>query len=163
MADISIRIIKTNVEPGFPQVTSDDISWLFPDQVPIFTDYLQYKNMIFWPSWEFTWVTQLEKNIVAIIWHKIIMICHFYVPYQLNYGLIFKYPKYIEIRFLIFLYFFLAIARLGNRIMTLADSPSLEWGLHTDNNSIFLTFSWLLVNFKIPWPIWKFTDFLLTF
>ena len=84
---------------GFPQVTSDAISWPFPDQFPIFTDFLQHKNKEFWPSREFTWVTQMEKIIVAIIWHKSIMICHFYVPYQLNQGLIYKMSKNYRTRF----------------------------------------------------------------
>ena len=44
------------------------------------------KNMII------TWVTQ--KNIIAvIIWRKTNMICHFCVPHQLNYGLIYKMSR----------------------------------------------------------------------
>ena len=43
------------------------------------------------------------------------------------------------------------------------DGQNLEWGFHIDINSIFLTFPDFLMNFKISWPISKFTDFFLTF
>ena len=47
---------------GFPWVTSSEISRLFPDQVPIYSDFLQHENVIFLFSQEFTWVTQKPKK-----------------------------------------------------------------------------------------------------
>ena len=46
---------------GFPQVTINEISWLFPDQAPIFTHIL-HENMICWPLQELTWVTQMQNK-----------------------------------------------------------------------------------------------------
>ena len=61
-----------------------------------------------------------------------------------------------------FLVLILTIARLGNRIMTLTVKI---W-----NDAFILIsipFSWflscVLIIFKVSWPIWKFTDFFLTF
>ena len=41
---------------GFPQVTDNEISRPFPDQVQIFTDFWQHDNILDIPE-EFTWVT----------------------------------------------------------------------------------------------------------
>ena len=133
-----------------------------------------------WPSPNFYWLFAVQKhdiltfsgihmghtdgkNIVAIIWHKIIMICHFYVPNQLNHGLIYKMSKNYRKCFLIFLYFFLAIARLGNHIMTLTVKIWNE-AFILISIPFFLTFSWLFDEFqhfltpmKISWLFKIFT------
>ena len=49
------------VPTGHKRWNFQTFSWLFPDQLPIFTDLLQYENMIFWPSRKITWVIQMEK------------------------------------------------------------------------------------------------------
>ena len=129
---------------GFPQVTNNEISWPFPDQVPIFTAFLQHEN-IFLPLPEFTRVTQMQKNLLQRpCGKKICMICHFNVPYQLNHDIIYKMSNTMEIYFRIFLHLFLATVRLSNHIMTLTVKI---WGLHNGINSIlpdfFLTFWWI--------------------
>ena len=75
---------------GINKIAKFDLNWMFPgcqgsrgsptmkfpdpfsDKVPIFTDFLQHENTIFWPSPEFTRVTQMQKkrNIAATIWQK---------------------------------------------------------------------------------------------
>ena len=125
-----------SVPKGHQQWNFLTFSRLFPDQVPIFTDFLQHENMIFWSLQEIALITQMQKKCCSD---------HFYVPYQLNYGLTYK-TNVIEIRFLIFVHFLSITERLSNHNHDI-DSHDLEWGLHIDIYSIFsdffLTFSWI--------------------
>ena len=88
---------------GFPQVTSDAISWPFPDFFLTNVQFLLTFCSI--NTWYFDLLRnshrshKWKKNIVAIISHKLIMICHFYVPYQPNCGLIYKMSKNYRRRF----------------------------------------------------------------
>ena len=66
------------VPTGHQQWNFLTFSRLFPDKVPIFTDFLQHENMIVWHLPEFTRVTDAKKNIIAAtMWQKIRMVCHF--------------------------------------------------------------------------------------
>ena len=47
---------------GHQQWNFFTFSRLFHDQVPIFADFLQHENMIFWSSHEFTWITHMPKS-----------------------------------------------------------------------------------------------------
>ena len=98
------------------------------------------------------------------------MIYHLYVPYQLNYGLIYKMSKNYRNTFPNF-----PILLSGDcetwQLHYDTDSQNLECGLHTDVNSIFpdflLTF-WWISKFPDPyenlltffWPFKIFTFFL---
>ena len=104
-----------------------------------------------------------EKITVAIIWHKIIVICHLYVPCQLNYGWIYKMSKNYSNTFPDFLIVLSGDCETEQQHHG-TDSQNLERGLQTDINSIFLTFSWLFgefQNFLTHMKIyWLFPDFL---
>ena len=102
------------------------------------------------------------KIILAIIWHKIIMICHFNVPYQLNYGLIYKMSK--NYKYVSWFLIFLSGNYETGQLHHDTDSQNVEWGLHTDINSIFpdflLTF-WWVSKFHDPYEnLLTFPDFL---
>ena len=95
----------------------------------------------------------MENITVAIIWHKIIMICHFYVPYQLNYGLVYKMSKNYKNMFPDFPIFFAGDCETGQ--------PHHDIG--SQNLECYSIFPDFLMNFKISWPIRKFTDFFQTY
>ena len=97
-----------------------------------------------------------KKN-VAIIWHKIMMICHCYVPYQLNYGLIYKMSKNNTTQFS-----FISFWRLRDWT-----TPSWHWQSKFGMRPSYwyqFHFSWLFVefqNFLTHMKIyWLFPDFL---
>ena len=128
----------------------------FSDKVPIFTDFLQHENTIFWPSPKFTRVTQMQKKKEILqrpFGKKISMVCHLCaVPTKT-----WQFTKYHGNTFPIFLAFLVANCETGQPYHDM-DSQNLKWGLHIDIISIFPDF---LVNFKCH--ISKFTDFFLTF
>ena len=102
----------------------------------------------FWPTPNFYWLFAARKYIFAVvIWWKINTICHFYVPYQLNYGLIYKMSKCHRNTLPNFLAFLVNDWKTEQPHHGI-DSHNLEWGLHIDIYSIFLDFSWLFGEFQ---------------
>ena len=137
------------VPMGHQQWNFLTFSWLFPDKVPIFADFMQHENMIFWPLPKFTWVTQM-KILCAVLtksWYNLQN-----VKYYGN-----TFPDS---------HFLLATVRLSN-IMTLTVKIWNE-AFILISTPFFLTFSWLfgefqnfLTHIKIYWLFPDFLRFLL--
>ena len=118
---------------SYQQWNSRTFSWLFPAKVPIFTDFLQHENMIFWPSQEFTRVTQMQNKLLQRPFAKNKYDFSFYVLYQLNHDKIYKMSNTMEIWFPIFL---TLTVKIWNEAFILISAP------------FFLTFSWLFGEFQ---------------
>ena len=154
----------------------NQISWPYKTRVP--THHQHWNFLTFSsPTPNFLWVfaawkyiltcagihmghTNAWKVIAVIIWLKISVICHLYVPYQFNYGSIYKMPKYYENTFPGFHAFLVGTSRLTTT------SWHSKFGIRP--SILILTpfsrrFPDLLVNFEISWPISNFPDFFLTF
>ena len=149
---------------GFPRVTSNEISWPFPDF--FLTKSLFLLTFCSMKIWYFDLCRNSHgyaKKIAATIWQKNKDDLSFNVLCQLNHDIIYKISNIMEKHFPIFLHFLLVTVRLGNHIMTLTvkiwnEAFILIW------TPFFLTFSWLfgefqnfLTHIKISW---LFLDFL---
>ena len=144
---------------GFPRVYSDEIPDFFSDQASKFYWFLV--------AWKYAILTfagihighrDARKNVAAIIWQKR-MICHFYVPYQLSYRLIYKMSKYYRNTSPGFLTFLVSDYETEQPHHG-TEGQHFKWGLHSDNNSIFsdffLTCWWIS---KLSGPYQKFLTF----
>ena len=154
---------------GFPRVTSNEISWPFPDYFLAKSQFLMtfcsMKYDILTLAGIHTGHTDAKKLLQRPFGKENKYDLAFCVLYQLNHGMIYKMSNIMEILFPILLHFLLATVRLSNHIMTLTVTIRNE-AFILISTPFFVTFSWLfgefqnlLTHIKMYWLFLTFDDF----